>query len=330
MHADGTTTVLYIGGDSRSGSTALSAILGSYDGVVSVGELRTLWQALKTDQLCGCGEPISQCQFWIAVGECAYGGWASLDVDAMIDADWMVARHRSMARHLLRSTWRADSDLEAHRERLGRLYAAIRETSGARIVVDSTKDPSYAYVLRGVRGIDLRVVHLVRDSRGVAYSNTKTRIIRPEVVRSTNAEPMYMPTWSPMRSAVTWDVKNALLNLVIRAPERRLVKYESLVARPGEELEAIRHFAGGQWGGDGSWDDDNRSFEFLPHHTLGGNPVRYQGGRVRLEPDQEWRVRMGRGDKAVVTAITFPLLVAYGYRVIGSALGSEDSRTTSE
>ena len=34
------TTVLYVGGEGRSGSTVLSTILGSYDGVVSIGEFR--------------------------------------------------------------------------------------------------------------------------------------------------------------------------------------------------------------------------------------------------------------------------------------------------
>ena len=98
--------------------------------------------------------------------------------------------------------------------------------------MDSTKDPSYAYVLRDVPGIDLRVINLVRDSRGVAYSNAKPQIIRPELAHNPSTKPVYMPTWPLWRTAVSWEVKNLLFYLLIRAPERRLVKYESLVACP--------------------------------------------------------------------------------------------------
>ena len=35
--------VLYIGGDGRSGSTLLAAILGNHEGFFPVGEIRTVW-----------------------------------------------------------------------------------------------------------------------------------------------------------------------------------------------------------------------------------------------------------------------------------------------
>ncbi len=324
------TTVLYVGGEGRSGSTVLSAILGSCEGLVAVGELRTVWRALKTKQLCGCGEPIFHCQFWTAVGNYAYGGWASLDIDAMLSADQRLARHRAIARHIVRGTRRAGSDLTTHRETLGRLYEAIGAISGCRIVVDSTKDPSYAYVLRGVPGIDLRVVNLVRDSRGVAYSNAKPQIVRPELVQKPNGEPLYMPTWPLWRTAVSWELKNLLFYLLVKASDRRLVKYENMVARPAEELSSIRGFAGAEWFDNGSWDEDTHTFEVLPHHTLGGNPVRFGRGRVRLEPDDEWKIKMSGGEKTLVTAITFPMLLAYGYVSLGGGIGSspQASRAT--
>jgi hypothetical protein len=310
---DAKTTVLYVGGESRSGSTVLSAILGSYEGFVSIGELRTVWRALKTQQLCGCGDPIFLCPFWTAVGNRAYGGWASLDIDAMLSADQRLVRHRGVARHIGRGPRRVGADLATHRETLGRLYEAIAVVSGCRIIVDSTKDPSYAYVLRGVPGIDLRVVNLVRDSRGVAYSNAKPEIVRPELAQSPRGELPYMPTWPLWRTAVSWEVKNLLFYLLVRASERRLVKYEDIVARPAEELSAIRGFAGADGRDDGSWDEETRTFEILPHHTLGGNPVRFGRGRVRLESDDEWKSKMSGGEKRLVTAITLPMLLAYGY-----------------
>ena len=66
---------------------------------------------------------------------------------------------------------------------------------GADVVIDSSKHVSTALVLRHVPGIDLRIVHLVRDSRGVAYSWTK-EVARPEV-----ANGKLMPRVRPSVSA---------------------------------------------------------------------------------------------------------------------------------
>jgi hypothetical protein len=310
---DLTTTVIYVGGESRSGSTVLSTILGSYGDLVSIGEFRTVWLALKTRELCGCGEPISFCGFWTAVGDVAFEGWDAVDVDAMLRTDRRMARHRAMLRHIVVRSRRNRSELELYRETLGRLYRAIQEVSGASVIVDSTKDPSYAYLLREIPGVDLRVLTLVRDSRGVAYSCSKEYIIRPELARDSDADPVYMPTWPMWRTAVSWDLKNLLFYLLIRTSKRRLVKYEDFVARPRDELSAIRDFAGVEQMDCPSWNDEMRSFELLPHHTLGGNPVRFGRGHVRLESDNEWRLKMSRNEKILVTTITLPLLLGYRY-----------------
>ena len=51
-------------------------------------------------------------------------------------------------------------------------------------MVDASKHASHAFLVRRLRGVDLRLVHLVRDSRGVAFSWTK-RMRRAEVVEAT-------------------------------------------------------------------------------------------------------------------------------------------------
>ena len=62
------TTVLYIAGTGRSGSTVLAAILGEVEGVFAAGEVRYLWQrGLVEGRLCGCGVPVAECPLWSAV-----------------------------------------------------------------------------------------------------------------------------------------------------------------------------------------------------------------------------------------------------------------------
>ena len=46
---------------------------------------------------------------------------------------------------------------------------------------------------------------------------------------------------------------------------------------------------------------------------VSGNPVRTVGGLVNVQNDAEWEKLMPNRDKWVVTALTLPLLVRYGY-----------------
>ncbi len=67
--------VIAIAGWDRSGSTILAEVLGSADGVVSVGEVNNLWQrGILDNHLCGCGEPFAQCAMWSEVMRRAFPG----------------------------------------------------------------------------------------------------------------------------------------------------------------------------------------------------------------------------------------------------------------
>ncbi|HEX2052957.1 MAG TPA: sulfotransferase, partial [Actinomycetota bacterium] len=174
--------VLYIGGFGRSGSTLVERILGQLPGFCSAGEIVFIWQrGLIDGQLCGCGTPVPECDFWTRVGKTAFGGWDQIDAHEMLALQKRVDRNRyipSMVAPRLRPA--AQADFERYTDVLSRLYRGIGEVAGARVVIDASKHASTAFLLRKVPNLDLRVVHLVRDSRGVAYSWTK-EVKKPEV-----------------------------------------------------------------------------------------------------------------------------------------------------
>ena len=72
------------------------------------------------------------------------------------------------------------------------------------MVVDSSKIPTHTLLLARSRELDVRVVHLVRDSRGVAFSNQKH-----VVKRVTTGEPTLLPRYGALSSAVRYDLYNA-------------------------------------------------------------------------------------------------------------------------
>ena len=200
------TPVLFIGGLGRSGSTLLDLLLAGVPGMVPVGELRHLWtRGLRDDDRCACGARFSACPFWNAVGDHSFGGWTNVDADRTIALARRVDRHRRLM--TTAPAWREPShELRRYGEMLEQLFAGILAVSGGEVVIDSSKDPPHGFVLRRTPGIDLRIVHLVRDSRGVAESWGKA-LSRPDAVGG----PAMMTRLAPWRTAMMWVDTNLLV-----------------------------------------------------------------------------------------------------------------------
>jgi Sulfotransferase family len=303
--------VLYIGGLGRSGSTLLDRMLGRVRGCRSVGELAFLWRrGLVENNRCGCGQRFRDCPFWTRVGREAFGGWERLDPGEVLDLQANVDRTRFVPLMCAPSLW------PPYRRRLDRylglladLYRAIQRVSGEPVVVDATKHASHTYLLRRLPGLDLRVVHLVRDSRGVAFAWTKV-VRRAEVVDGQ----ALMTTEHPLRLAGRWVSHNLLFHLLRAAGvPTLLVRYETLVRHPRRELaRIIRHLGQAPEDADLGFVGDDY-VELAPSHALAGNPMRFQQGRVPLRLDEAWRRDMRRRHRLLTLTTTWPLLLRYGY-----------------
>lgn len=303
-------TVVYVGGCGRSGSTLLDRMLGALPGAVAVGELVHLIQrGLIENETCGCGQLFRSCPFWVPVMERTLGT-DGIDAGELRALQARVDRNRNVPRLLAPGLApSARADLLRYTAMLGDLYRSIAAEAGASVVVDSSKHASTAFLLRRVPGIDLRVVHLVRDSRGMAYSWTKS-VARPEAGEDRAMMHQHRPT----RSAGRWLGYNAMfemLDAVTTVPTTRVI-YEDLVADPRRQLDRILDAAGL---------DIDRSYPFLgdgwvtlaPGHSVAGNPMRFNSGRLDLRVDTAWRQQMPASERRLVTTLTAPLLAAYGY-----------------
>jgi UDP-N-acetylglucosamine transferase subunit ALG13 len=302
--------VLYVAGWGRSGSTLLDRMLGQIPGVFSAGELRDIWlRGVIEDRLCGCGERFHACELWRKVGEEAFGGWDGLDVDlahglrVRLDRPWTPPRVLAS-----RLDPRLDADVQRYVDHLSALYRAIADVSGARVIVDSSKIPTYALLLRRIPGIDLRVVHLVRDSRGVVFSWQK------QVVRGDGRGADHMVRYGAAGASARYLYYNGLTHglQALRLP-RLFLRYEDLIGTSRSAIGSVMSFADlPEAAGDLAFLGEHGA-DLAPNHTVDGNPMRLQAGPVRLRVDDAWRRDMSPRTKAVVTSLTAPLLAAYGY-----------------
>jgi hypothetical protein len=307
------TVVLYIAGTGRSGSTVLANILGEVDGVFAAGEVRYLWQrGLKEHRLCGCGLPVRECPVWSRV--LARAGY--LDDPVRVDGAISMLQQTGRIRNLpgiLAGHVRAGLDparasgYAIDRAALGALYAEMGEVTGSRVIVDSSKLPAYANVLAATPGIDLRVVHLVRDPRGAAHSWASKKELADGAARS------HMEQIGPAKSAVLWDVWNLAGGLLFRAgPDRYLrLRYEDFVADPPGSVRRILAMVGLE---DAALPFVNANeARTSANHSVAGNPDRLRHGQITLRSDDRWRTAMASGDQRLVSALTSPLLLRYGY-----------------
>lgn len=300
--------VAFIGGSGRCGSTLLELLLGRVPGFVAVGELRHVWERnFAGDVRCACGEPFSRCPFWTAVVAEAFGG----PVDGR-----RVARLRHSVERFRRWPYLTGAmpqpagyrlALDRYTGLLGRMYPAIRQLSGARVVVDASKHPAHGQILRRMPEIDLSVIHLVRDSRAVVHSLQRQKD-RPD---HTDRDAV-MPTLPPVKAALNWDLINGLCSRLARSHHRSIrLRYEDLARDPDAAVEQVLRLVRGRPGDREPIADG--PVEVGTQHTLSGNPIRFERGPLRIAPDLEWRTAMPSGQRVAVTALTFPLLRAYGY-----------------
>lgn len=302
--------VLYLAGVGRSGSTLLERMLGEVDGVCSVGELAHLWsRGVVGNELCGCGLPFRDCPFWSKVGEVAFGDWDAIDTAGILRLQRTIDEVGRIPLTFL--PWLSPTFRRAQREYQSlyeSLCRAIAEVSGTGLVVDASKRTGLAYALRSIRGIDLRFLHVVRDSPAVAFSWTK-RVRRPEAVET----PSYMPTFSPARTAFLWSLHSALVeSLRFAAGKVIRLRYEDFIDSPRAELGRVLAFAGASTTTGLSFLDSDRVM-LQATHTVAGNPMRFQTGEVQLLRDERWRQGLSRRHALTVAALTWPLRRAYGY-----------------
>jgi Sulfotransferase family len=316
--------VINISGCGRSGSTLLAQLLDRYPEVVSLGEARDVWRrGYLANLLCSCRQPFQDCPFWHAVDERAFGGLPTEVAQQVGDLTRSVVRKRrwpTLAIGAVRQ--RPAPDTARWLEYVAAVFGAALVESGASFVVDATKDPMYGLTLAQMPNTQYHVVHLIRDPRGTVFS--WQRAIDSGALAGTVQE---MGTVGALKSASTWRNFNLLAHMLRPvAASYTMVRYEDLVERPDEVLSRIEAAVGLSSRPESLGSGDVT----VPlSHAIAGNLRRRFGGQVvRLRADEEWKRALSRKDMLTTSALCWPLMLAYRYRLLlpPTTPGSPSSR----
>lgn len=289
--------LVYITGYGRSGSTILDILLGSHDQVVGVGELGYLFRLYRDrEERCSCGESLARCPFWSHVFDEALGPDALHRLDSLESIRERVEGWTAFWR--LIHPGRLKQVGKSYIQFTGSLVHAIFRITGNAYLLDSTKG-SYPFAWRALAlqrlcGLDVRVIHLVRDGRGVMASKIKgdNRAMRRGRLSRNRA--------AGFRALFGWLSANAfsfITGLWLPSGHYLLVRYEEMIRHPERELRRIGLFLGL---------DMSTIIETIGRNGAFPNGHRMAGNRMAAEKE----IRLQRGVPAR-PSLPFHLKVLY-------------------
>ncbi len=224
--------------------------------MASVGELRFLWErGILEQRLCGCGRPFLECPTWSAI---LLEAFPDTDLPAlarrMVDLQQAGIRARRLPQVIRRSSRdQLQRTMSEYLGNLSRLYAVTAAHLGGGVVVDSSKLPAYGAMLEMLPGVDVRVVHLIRDPRATAYSWLRKKALTDRAgtafmqqqgpVKASGAlgpvEPRGRAALAPILAVPAGPLR------VVRAGAARRRGADPRPRRPRRRCDAVRLGAGG-------------------------------------------------------------------------------------
>lgn len=251
--------VIYIVGMGRSGSTLLDLLLDAHSNVRSLGGVRRMTRALHgTDCACGAAPQI-ECEFWRDVDQQLYGELEKIDPESRDSATF---RRHNVA-----------------------LFEAAARVAGTDFVVDSSKSVSRLRRLLTETDLDVYPIHIVRDPRGYAYSQSKRKSRR------------LTPAWSYVgRSLRTYGL--------LHGRTHAMVEYEHMVQDTKQCLRQLMARLGS------AYEPTQLDWARQVHHNVGGGAVLKRTKDSTIRFDKAWRENVPPFIQAMIQLIALPGMLA--------------------
>lgn len=305
--------VAFLAGAGLSGTTLLEQALSQIDGCFTIGELYWMWKPYWPLMVCECGEQFRHCPFWQAVIGDVFGD----------EQEIMRARIESLGegfiRHSLLPTilnskphYRIDESFGELSELMAAIYTSVARHAGASVVVDATKAALWGLCASMSSEIDLSIIRMVRDPRGFAFSNARSRAFHyPPGSRTTPR--------GAARSYANWLASNLSADwLQRRASATTFVFYEQFAEDPAKALQPIARSLGLDPEANHAIKRDSLVIDRVGH-AIGGNPRRPLRGTTAVTVDDEW-TRSAKPSVRALAPLVLPLWRHYrrGSRLSGS------------
>lgn len=268
--------LIYILGMGRSGSTLLDLLLGAHPELTGTGEFTNFAKWLKEDEICTCQKKIRHCSVWSKVIAKSPIGSTDEPITPVKRGKLYAASQLIVA--ILKyplNKYQYEVAIRNHN-----LLTALLQDLKSTYIVDSSKAFTRLCFLERSGLFSLKVIHLVRDGRGVANSKKKKKnvINRQWNLESKKPRPV---GWT----ARVWTLTNMACLLLCYTLFRKnflRVRYEDLASNPNFEMQRIVTFLNIPMVDDYSYIPQEK------HHNIAGNSSRFDQDR-RVILNEKWR-----------------------------------------
>ncbi|AGH80218.1 hypothetical protein PCNPT3_01380 [Psychromonas sp. CNPT3] len=318
--------LLYLAAASHSGSTLTAMLLGAHPDVCSVGELKAVHLGDADKYLCSCKDTVQKCYFWQGVTEkMAFEGHSFNITDAKMDirsgADRYVLRLlKPLVRHnileymrdfLLNMSPSWCTALPLLQQRNSDYVRVIAAQSQATWVVDSSKIGIRLKYLLKNKDLDIKVLWLVRDGRGVslAYKNpSQFADAKDPTLRGGGVGKTQELGRDIAQGAHEWVRCNEEIEAILSQMDKQnwlKVAYEDICLDTENTLHKVFQFMGVDSA------QTRLDFKSVEHHVI-GNGMRLDESET-IELDQRWKHQLTVTDLGIFSNVAGAYQKKMGY-----------------
>jgi len=288
--------IVYLMGAGRSGTTALATFLGNSKDILTVGEMHQFFEHIDENKSCSCGMSLSSCPFWSRVLK-------ELPKDYIESSNEYrnfckrFEYHSAISKYALNRF--SQDDLKRYLLINETIFRAINNISKKRYILDSAKYIGRALGLRKSNNLNLKIIYVVRDVRGVINSFSKN-------VQSPRR---------PFSTIIYWLIINSIGEFIYRVSPRDTIlklKYEDLIENPIEEVNRVEEFLEVDLNIIKKKIENQESFE-MPH-IVGGNRLKVNR-EIKFKKDIDWKEKYNFFTRFFYFFLASPIMLINRFKV---------------
>ena len=279
-------------GAGRSGTTALATFLGNNNEIQNIGEMHQFFEYLEERKECSCGDQLQKCEFWD--NKISNNLIQSSTKNRILSEKF--ESHSSIVKHILQlfSKKEIEEYIEIHQQLLNTIQLDSEKTT----LLDSSKYIGRVLALNNLNNINLKVIYVVRDVRGVINSFSKK-------VQTSK---------SPLITSMYYLFVNLVAEFVTRLFFRKKVikiRYEDLIENPIQLFEKLEKFINVDL-----TDVKEKIYKEQPFsigHIIGGNRLK-ENEEIYFRKDIGWQEKFSSFQRVIYYIFSAPIMLLNKYK----------------
>ena len=302
------TSLIYIGGYGRSGSTLLDIILSNNEKIIGLGEIVAVPLNKNESVCCSCGKELFKCEFFSRIFSKNKSVNAIVHKEMVSSCRKMEHRNNIIKNFLFK---RKNTLIEDYSKINNLLFGAIYKFKSPIYILDSSKNAPSASLrpitLKKYCGCNIKLIHLVRDCRGVIWSIMKGS---NKTIKSSENKKFLFPTIRAIFGWISANIITQLASFFIGKQNYLRIYYEDIENNPDILFKKIGEFL--------NLDLSPlikkclNSEAFLVAHKIGGNRMN-NNEKITIQIDNEWERKLPFKSHLLFWIFAWPLALLYGY-----------------